>query len=111
MEIVEKSILGGGTVAEFGLGKEFQHGRGEQVRGGMSIDFERLRILLGDDAQIGVRVERPGEVNQIAVRLGGKSGVGKTRTDGLGNVECSGALRDFRDATVGELNMNAVRHE
>src|ERR1035441_3169517 len=59
----------------------------------MPIDFKCLGIPLSDDAQIGVLVERPGEINQIAIRaflrrrdrsrLGGKSGVGKTRADGL----------------------------
>ncbi len=120
IEIVEESVLRRGTVAKLGLGKKLEHGRGQQVRRGMPIDFKRLGIPLRDDAQIGVLVERPGEINQIAIRaflrrrdrsrLGGKGGVGKTRADGLGNVERSGALRDFSNAAVGKLEMNAVRH-
>src|SRR5208283_3117660 len=110
MKVVEESVLGGGAVAELGLGKKFEHSRGEQVRGRMAIDFERLGVLLGEDAEVGVLVERPGEVDQIAVRFGGKRGVGQTRADGLGNVERGGAARDFLGAAVGELYMNAVGH-
>ncbi len=102
IKVVEESVLSRGTVAELGLGKKFEHSRGEQVRGRMPIDFERLRVAVGEDAQVGVFVERPGEVDQVAIGLGGESGVGQTRADGLGNVERSGALREFLGAAVGE---------
>jgi len=36
----------------------------------MAINFKRLGVLLGEDAQVGVGFERAGEVDQIAVRLG-----------------------------------------
>ena len=110
VEVVEESVLGGGAVAEFGLGEKFEHGGGQQVRGRMPVDFERLGIFLGEDAQVGVVVERAGEVDQIAVRLGGQGGVGQARADGLGNVERGGAFREFFAAAVGELDMNAVGH-
>ena len=110
IKVVEESVLSRGPVAKLGLGKEFKHGSGEQVRGRMPINFKRLRILLSDDVQVGVFLKRLGQVDQIAVSLGGKSGVGQTRVDGLGNVERSRAFSDFFGAAVGELEMNAVGH-
>ena len=98
-------------MAEFGLGEKFEHGGGQQVRGGVAVDFERLGIFLGDDAEVGVGVEGTSEVDQVAVGLGGEGGVGQTRADGLGNVERGGALGEFFAAAVGEVYMNAVRHD
>jgi len=77
VKVVEESVLGGGAVAELGLREKFKHGGGQQVRGGMAINFKRLGVLLGEDAQVGVGFERAGEVDQIAVRLGSESGVGQ----------------------------------
>ena len=51
VEIVEESALGCGTVAELGLGEKFEHGRGQQMRGRMPVNFERLGIAVGEDAQ------------------------------------------------------------
>jgi hypothetical protein len=58
-------------VAELGLGKKFENGGSEQVRGGMTVDFERLGVAIGQNAQVGVFFERTGEVDQVAVRFGG----------------------------------------
>jgi len=50
----------------------------------MPIDFERLRIAVGEDAKVGVFVERAREVDQVTVSLRDESGVGETRADGFG---------------------------
>ena len=91
-------------MAKLGLRKQFKHSRSQQVRGGMPINFERLRVAVGKNAQIGICVERPGKVDQITISLGCQSSVSKTRADGLGNVERSRALRDFLGAPVRELD-------
>ena len=54
IEIVEESAFGGGSVAELGLGKEFENCGRQQMRGGMPKDFQGLGIFLGEDAQVGV---------------------------------------------------------
>ena len=78
IEVVEKSGLGRGTVAELGLGKKFEHRCGQQMRGGMPVDFQRLGIPLGQDAQVGVFFQRPGEVDEIAVGFRGQRRIGQT---------------------------------
>src|SRR3974390_3009572 len=40
VEVVEESVLGGGAVAEAGLGKEFEDGGGHEMRGRVTEDFE-----------------------------------------------------------------------
>src|SRR5580698_1548410 len=46
VEVVKESALGRRTVPQLGLRKELQYGRGEQVRRGMPVHFQRLRIFL-----------------------------------------------------------------
>src|SRR3954452_650199 len=45
IEVVEEATLGCRTVTELGLRKKLEHGGGEQVRGRMAENFERLRIF------------------------------------------------------------------
>ncbi len=71
IKVVEESILSRRTVAEFGLREEFEHSRGKQVRGRMPIDFERLGVAVGEDAQVGVAIEGTGEVDQVTVSFCG----------------------------------------
>ena len=66
VEVVEESVLGGGAVAELGLGKEFEDGGGHQVRGGVAEDFERFGIALGEQAEFDVAVEGASEVDRAA---------------------------------------------
>src|SRR5438874_1810424 len=49
VEIIEEAAFSGGAVAELGLGKKLEDGGGKQVRGRMTIDFERLGILVSKD--------------------------------------------------------------
>ena len=77
IEVVEKSVLGRRPVAQLGLGKQFQHRRRQQMRRRMPVDLQRLRIFLGQNAKIGVFLQRLGQVDQIAVRLGDQGGIGQ----------------------------------
>ncbi len=110
VEVVEESALGGGTVAKLGLGEKFEHCRRQQVRRRMAEDFERLGIFLGQDAEVGVFLERTGEVDEIAVGLGDQRGIGQARADGLRDIERGRAFGNVFGAPVGELHMNAVCH-
>src|SRR5580698_7423086 len=90
IEVVKKPSLGSRTVPELGLREKLQNRRRQQMRGRMSIDFERLRVTVGQDAQIGIFLQRPGKVDEIAVGLGNKGRVGQPLAEGLGNIK-SGA--------------------
>src|ERR1035441_6293678 len=86
IEIVKESVLSCRPVPKLRFWKKLKHSSREQVRGGMPVNLKRLRILLGDDAQAGVFVERTGEVDEVAVTFSCQSGVRQTRADGLGNI-------------------------
>src|SRR5271166_4178982 len=111
IEIVKKSALGRRTVPKFGLGKKFQHGRREQMRRRMPVDFERLGIFLVQKTEIGVFFERTGEVDEIAVSLGHQSRIRQPRADGLCNVESGRAFGNIFHASIRKLHMNAVCHK
>ncbi len=64
VKVVEESALGRWTVAELGFGEEFKHRRRHQVRGGMPIDFQRLGIALGQNAQLGIFFQGPCQINE-----------------------------------------------
>ena len=44
----------GGPMPSLVSGIQLEHGRGQQVRGGVAVDFERLGVLGGEDLQRGV---------------------------------------------------------
>ena len=48
VEVVEESVLGGGAVAELGLGKELEDGGSHEMRGGVAEDFKGFGIALGE---------------------------------------------------------------
>ena len=62
VEIVIEAALDGRTDAQLGFGIQFEHGRGQQMRGGMAIDGERFGILGGEDLQGGVRFDGASEI-------------------------------------------------
>ena len=49
IEVVEEAGVGGGAVAELGLGEELEDGGGQHVRGGVAHDFERVGIVFFDE--------------------------------------------------------------
>ena len=69
IEVVKESVLGGGAVSELGLGKKFKHGGGHEVRRRVPVNLKRLGIAIGEQAQAGVALQRPGEIGQIAVSI------------------------------------------
>ena len=69
IEVVEEAGLGRRAVAELGLGKELEHGGGHQVRGRVAIDFQRFGIAIGQDAQLGILLQRTREVDELRAVL------------------------------------------
>ena len=64
VDVVEVAVVGGRTVAEFGFGEELEDGRGHDVRGGVADDTQRCRIILFEELQRNVFVQRRGEIDQ-----------------------------------------------
>ena len=98
-------------MAELGFREKLEHSGRQQVRRGMTINFERLGIFVGQDAQICIFLQRTSEVNEIAVVFCGEGGVRQSRADGLGDLKRGRATRNFLHAPIGELYVNAVCHK
>jgi hypothetical protein len=59
----------GGPDAELGLGKEFEHGGGAEMRGRVAIDFERFRDPSWSGSARRVLFERPLEIVERPLTL------------------------------------------
>src|SRR5208283_41385 len=79
--------------------------------GRMPVNFQRLRILFHQNAQVGIFLERPGEVDEIAVGFRGQSRICQPRADGLRDIERSRAPGDVLHASIRKLHMNAICHK
>ena len=141
IEVVEESALGRRAMAKLGLGKKFKHCRRHQVRGRVAIDFQRLGIALGKNAQLGIALQRTRKIDQLSVagiRLGTRCRrsraciacrlaaiavrrhrlylrdqcrIGQTRADALGNFQRGGPSGNIFYAAIRQLHMNRFRHK
>src|SRR5712671_1545853 len=80
------------------------------MRGRMPVNFQRLWILVGKQAEIGIFLQRLGEIDQVAVTFRYQRGIRQPRADGLGNVKRGRALGNFLHTPIRELHMNTVCH-
>ena len=110
VEVVEEAVLGRRAVAELGFRKQFQDGGGHEVGRGVAVDREGIRITVGQDAQLGVGVERASQVDQVAVGLGRQRSLGQPRADGFRDVQRGGAFRNLLGAAIGQLDGDHVCH-
>ena len=131
VEVVEEAGIGCRAVAEFGFRKELENGCGHDVRGGVTQDFQRVRIVFFDQLKTRVGGEGCGEINEawcgrvfggvhgrfrwfIIVGGGfwdcgdgnwsdarGDGGSGEARRDGVGDFERRCARGHFANGPVG----------
>src|SRR5207249_736665 len=111
VEVVEESVFGRRSMAELGLREEFQNSCCQQVSRGVPVNFQRLRILVSQNAEFGVPLQGAGQINKIPIVLGGERRIRQPRTNRLCNIERGRALGNFLHAPIGELHMNAVCHK
>ena len=52
VEIVVEAVLHGRSDAQLGVGEQFEHRGGQQVRGGVPVDVQRVGILGGQDLHV-----------------------------------------------------------
>ena len=71
VDVVEEAVVGGGAVAEFGLGKELEDGGGHDVRGGVAKDFERGFVGVLEEPEGHIFFEWRGEVDDARAVLAG----------------------------------------
>ncbi len=108
LEIVVEACLDRRTDAELGLREQLQHSRGQQVRGGMPVHFERLRILGRQDLELGVALERPVQIPQIAVDARNDGIVRQPLAEGTGYIQRSSSRRNALDTAVRKGDLYVV---
>jgi hypothetical protein len=107
LKIVVKTGVGGRPYAELRFRKQLEYGCGEQMRGRVPVDFKRLRIPRRENLQLGVALERPREVVEVAIDAGDDRVVRKPRTDLFRDIERTGARRNLLLAAIRQSDGDA----
>src|SRR6185437_6162217 len=68
IDVVEVAVVGGGAVAKLGLGEELEDRRRHHVRGGVAHDTQGCRIILFEELERDVFMQRRGEIDQALAR-------------------------------------------
>jgi len=98
LEVVVEAVLDRRTDRDLDTRIEVADGLGEQVRGRVAQDGERVRVLLvagGEDLDRRAVLERQPEVLDGAVRPHEDGLLGEPRPNGAGGVEAGGAVGKF----------------
>ena len=74
----------------------------QHVRGVVADQFQRARIVAGDELDLRILRDRIGEVGELAVERHRHGALGERRRDALGDVEAGDVLGKFPPGAVGE---------
>ena len=105
-EFVEKSVFDGRADAEFHIWVKLQDSGGEEMRGRVAENLERVGVLRGEDREIYAVVERARKVNQLAVNPGDERVLGEARPDLRGDLRGGGAAGHFAGRAVRQRDLN-----
>ena len=80
------------------------HGFGEHMRRVMADEFEGARVVAGDKLDLGVMLDRVGQVRELAVKRHGDRALGERRRNALGDIEtgCVGRIVPARAVGKGQ---------
>ncbi len=81
-EVVIEAVLDRRADRHLGAGIERLHGHREHMGGVVADQLQRLGVPAGDDPELGVRLERAEDVDNLAVGLDRQGGLGQARADG-----------------------------
>ena len=85
-KIVIEAVLNHGTNGDLRIRKQFFHGMRQQMRAGMTDDFQPFWILFGDDTQVAVGFYWAGYVYQLAVHFACQRSASQSRTYRCRNI-------------------------
>ncbi len=80
-EVVVEAVLDHRADGHLRVGKELLDRVREQVRRRVTEHFQALGILVGDDGDAGVAIDRERGVDELAVDLAGERGLGEAGAD------------------------------
>ena len=82
-KVVIETVLDHRADGHLRLGKQLFHRIGQQVRGGMADQIHAVRILVGDDGQLGIGGDQVRGIHQHPIHLARQRGTRQTGTDAL----------------------------
>jgi hypothetical protein len=105
-EFVEESGFNRRADAELHVWIQLEHGGGEQMRGGMPKDLQRVRIFRSEDGNLGVALEWAREVHQLAIGAGDESFFCEARRNLVRNLRSGGTALHFASGAVRQRDLN-----
>ena len=97
-EVVIEAVLDHRADRHLGAGPQRLHGFGQHMRGVVPDQFQRARVFAGEEFDLGVFVDRVGEIGDRAVERHRDRALGERGRDALGDVETGDACREIPDA-------------
>ena len=85
-KIVIEAVVDDRTDGDLGAGIQTLHGLGQQMRGRMTQDVQRIRMFFSHDFQTGIAGDGIGRVDQPAIDLAGQSRFGQTGANRGGDI-------------------------
>ena len=101
-EVVIEAVLDHRADGDLRAGPQRLHRLGEHMRGVVPDQFERARVLAGDELDLGVLLDRVGEVGDHAVERHRDRALGERGRNALGDVEAGDAVGEFAARAVGK---------
>ena|SRR5438874_8912423 len=105
IEVVEEAGFSRWTMPKLRLGEQLGDGGCQYVSRGMPEHLKRLGILLRENPHFGVFFDRPIQIDDFAVHLGGKSGIGEARRDRLGYIVWRRPTGQFTRGSIGQSDL------
>ena len=110
-EIVIEAVVGRRAEGDLRAGKQVLHRLGEDVGIIVPDQLERVGLVArGDQRELGIALERPGEVAHLAVDPRRQRRLGEARPDRRRDVGRRGPALDLADRSVGQLDREHVGH-
>ncbi len=103
-EVVIEAVFDRRADGDLGVGIKFLHRLGHHVRRVMAQQIDTVRVLRGDDGDLGIRVQSSGEIPQRAVHPHRERSLGQTRADRAGDIQTRHRAVVGPDRTVRERN-------
>ena len=101
-EIVIEAVLDHRADRDLGARPQRLHRLGQHMRGVMPDQFQRARIVAGDEFDFRVVLDRIGEIGDHAVERHRHRALGERRRDALGDIEAGDVFGEFALGAVGE---------
>ena len=101
-EVVVEAVLDHRADGHLRAGPQRLHGLGQHMRGVVPDQFQRARVVAIDEFDLGVALDRIGEVGDLAVERHRDGALGERGRDALGDVETGDAVGEFTACAVGK---------